>query len=388
MSIDFDQRINRAGTGSEKFDARERIFGRHDVIPLWVADMDFAAPACVAEAVQARALHPIYGYSVVPERLFHHLLNWLDERFDWQPAREDILLSPGVVPALYAAVNALTAPGDGIIVMPPVYPPLFRAVTDNQRQLILNPLRLVEASGHAPHYEIDWDGLEQCATKATMLLFCSPHNPVGRVWRRDELTRLLDIAERHDLIIVSDEIHADLTFTPHTVLASLPGAARRVITTMAPSKTFNVPGLGLAWLAVNNSHHRSAISRQYAALAIHVNNPLSLVAAEAAYGHGQAWLSALLTYIKGTHDHVVARLAEHPQLPQAIAAEGSYLLWLDCRHLGITDAQLHQHFVEKAGLGLSAGVFFGDAGSGFMRLNLASPRAVIDKAISQLIDSF
>ncbi|MEO6698268.1 MAG: PatB family C-S lyase [Paraperlucidibaca sp.] len=300
------------------------------------------------------------------------------------------MLSPGVVPALYAAVHALTQPGDGIIVMPPVYPPLFSAVTDNQRELILNPLLIKERrNGQVKElrYEIDWDGLERCAAHAKMLLFCSPHNPVGRVWSREELAQLLDVAERHDLIIISDEIHADLTFVPHTVLATLPGAAKRVITTMAPSKTFNIPGLGLAWLAVSDSTQREAIKAQYAKLAIQVNNPLSLVATEAAYGHGKEWLSALLDYVKITHDEVLTRLAQHPRAPQAIAAEGTYLLWLDCRHMGLNDGELQTHFVEKASVGLSAGPFFGAAGSGFMRLNLASPRHIVLDAIDRLIAS-
>ena len=388
MSFDFDQIIERGGTASEKYDARERIFGSADITPLWVADMDFAAPPCVVEAVQARASHPIYGYTQVPERLFHHLLKWLEQRYDWQPARDSIVLSPGVVPALYACVRALTAVGDGVIVMPPVYPPLFRAVTDSDRKLILNPLLLIDDGTRPAHYDIDWDGLEQCAAEAKMLLFCSPHNPVGRVWTPTELARLMAVAERHDLIIISDEIHADLTFTPHTVLATLTSADERVITLMAPSKTFNIPGLGLAWLAISHVAHRQAILAQYAALAIHVSNPVSLVATEAAYGHGKAWLDALLTYVKITHDAVVARLAKHPNAPQAIIAEGTYLLWLDCRHLGLSDAQLQVHCVEKAKLGLSAGPFFGDGGQGFMRLNLAAPREIILAAIDRLIASF
>lgn len=391
MSFNFDLEIERGGTASEKYDARQRIFGRTDITPLWVADMDFAAPPCVTEAIQARTLHPIYGYTMVPERLFHHWQKWLSERYDWQPHRDELVLSPGVVPALYAAVNALTVPGDGIIVMPPVYPPLFRAVTDNQRELVLNPLLLKQRrNGQATelHYEIDWEGLEQCATKAKMLLLCSPHNPVGRVWTREELSQLLAVAERHNLIIVSDEIHADLTFVPHTVLATLPGAASRVITTMAPSKTFNIPGLGLACMAISDSTQRQAIKAQFAKLAIQVNNPIALVATEAAYGHGHAWLSALLAYVKITHDEVLARLAACPQAPQAIAAEGTYLLWLDCRHLGLNDDQLQTHCVEKAKIGLSAGPFFGAAGSGFMRLNLASPRHIVLKAIDRLIASF
>lgn len=396
MSFDFDKALDRCGTGSEKYDARKRLFGSDDITPLWVADMDFAAPACVSEAIQKRAMHPIYGYSMVPEQLYGNLQQWVAKRYNWHPSREDILLSPGVVPILYAAVNALTDVGDGIIVMPPVYPPLFRAVTENQRELILNPLLIkpiTHTSNHGNHtntlhYEIDWDGLERCAEKAKMLLFCSPHNPVGRVWTRAELTQLLEVAKRHDLIIISDEIHADLSFVPHTVLATLPDAAARVVTAMAPSKTFNIPGLGLAWLAAADPAKRKAIQAQFARLAIHVNNPLSMVAAEAAYGHGHAWLTALLAYIKTTHDEVILKLAAHPQAPQAIVAEGTYLLWLDCRHLGLDDSSLQQHMVNKAKLGLSAGVFFGEAGSGFMRLNIAAPRQIVLDAVDRLIKSF
>ncbi len=380
QQYDFDQIIERSGSDCEKYDGRQRLFGRDDITPLWVADMDFAAPPPVLAALQQRLNHPVLGYTEAPAALFENIASWCQQRHQWALNTQDIMLCAGVVPSLFACVQAFTQPGDGVIVQPPIYPPFYRAVTLSDRKLLLNPL--LEHNGE---YQIDWEGLEQLAAQSRMLLLCSPHNPVGRIWRTDELERLLALAERHDLLIISDEIHADLVFTPHrhTVLATLPGAGNRVITAMAPSKTFNIPGLGLSWLAVPTATQRDAIKASFAKLHMGMHNPFSLVAAQAAYQHGHDWLDQLLPYLQQTRDEVLALLSTTAIRVSPVQA--TYLLWLDFRGYDISEADLMQHLINDAQVGLSAGSWFGAEGSGFFRLNIAAPRSVVLAAVQRII---
>jgi cystathionine beta-lyase len=244
LSFDFDHEIQRNGTSSVKHDGRAAYFGTGDVLPLWVADMDFAAPEAVTRALAARAAHPVYGYSFYPDSLFEALIAWLKKRHGWEVPREWIVMALGVVPSLFATVMAFTQPGDGVIVQPPVYFPFFSAVTTNGRRLIRNPLRLEPGRLGQGRYSMDFDHLERCAAEgARLLLLCSPHNPVGRVWSRAELSELLRIARRYEMTILSDEIHADLVYPgqQHIALATLAGDSDKLITAVAPSKTFNIP---------------------------------------------------------------------------------------------------------------------------------------------------
>lgn len=383
VQYDFDTPISRAGTHSEKYDARARIFGTDAVQPLWVADMDFAAPPAVTAALVARAQHPIYGYTDAPDSLYAVIRDWLQRRHQWAVAREDILLTAGVVGSLHAAALAFAGPGDGVIVQPPVYFPFFSAVTRSDRHLLLNPL--IEADGH---WQIDFDHLERCAADgAKALLLCSPHNPVGRVWRHDELEQILAIARRHKLVIFSDEIHADLIYPGerHIPLATLARPGDRIVTAMAPSKTFNLPGLGLSFLISSDPALRDELRRVLAGLHVGNSNPFSLTAAEAAYREGGDWLDQLMAYLRDTQTAVTELLtAELPQV-RVTKAEGTYLLWLDCRGLGLNDVDLQRLLVDDAGLGLSPGTLFGQGGSGFMRLNIGAPRAEILAAMQRLV---
>ncbi|MEW5838882.1 MAG: PatB family C-S lyase [Pseudomonadota bacterium] len=381
-AFDFDQSINRLGTDSVKWDGRAAVFGSEDVTPLWVADMDFAVPEAVQQALATRAAHPVYGYTQIPERLYLSLMDWLQKRHAWGVERDWIAPTPGVVPVLYAAVRALTAAGEAVIVQPPVYTPFFSAVTDNDRRLMLNPLR--EENGS---YRMDFEHLERCAADGgKLLLLCSPHNPVGRVWRRDELQTLLDIARKHDMTIVSDEIHADLVYAPNQLipLASLEEFPERVITAVAPSKTFNIPGLGLAFMLAGDPELRSRVRAEFTRLHIEANNPFSLVATEAAYQHGAPWLEALMSYLAQTQDWVLDYCAQHLPKIRALRSEGTFLMWLDCRALGLDDASLQRLLVEKARVGLSPGTLYGQGGEGFMRLNLGAPRSLIEQAMQRI----
>lgn len=382
MPFDFDTPIPREHTASFKYDGRAAFIGRADVIPLWVADMDFAVPEGVREALLQRAAHPIYGYSMYPESLYQSLIAWQRQRHGWQPAREEILLCPGVVPSLHAAILALTAAGEGVIVQPPVYAPFLAAPGITGRKIVSNPLRFDDG-----RYRFDLAHFEQCAAAgARLLLLCTPHNPVGRVWQEAELQELLAICRRYGVTVVSDEIHADLTFpgTPHLPLARLAADGVNVISALAPSKTFNIPGMGLSALVVPDAQQRAAIEQAFALLHVSATNPFSITAFEAAYRTGSDWLDALLLYLAATRDFVRDFLAQRLPRIRMIEPEGTYLLWLDCREMGLDDAALKHFFVEQAGVGLSPGAMFGSGGSGFMRMNIGAPRAVIAEALERI----
>lgn len=381
MNFDFDREIPREGTGSLKYDGRAGYFGTEDVLPLWVADMDFAVPEAVTRALVARAAHPIYGYTLPSESLFDALIAWMKHRHGWEIQREWILLAPGVVPSLNAVVMALTQPDEGVLVQPPVYFPFFSASTKTGRRLVQNPLQLKHG-----RYTIDFAHLEACAAEASLMLLCSPHNPAGRVWNVDELEQILEIARRHNLTILSDEIHADLVYPEyrHHPLATLSDDPSNIVTAIAPSKTFNIPGLGLSALIIPDSARSAAISRIFDMVHMSAANPFSLVAFETAYRKGEAWLDNLLIYLSQTRDEVTAYLAsELPQI-RLIQPEGTYLLWLDCRGLGISDVQLNKFLIEQAKVGLSPGHIFGAGGQGFMRLNIGAPRKVVMSALHRI----
>lgn len=392
----FDQSVQREGTASLKYDARLATFGRDDVTPMWVADMDFAVAEPIAKALQARALHPVFGYSLAPESLYQSLMDWLLAKHGWQIKREWIVLTPGVVPSLNAVVAALTAENDGVIVQPPVYFPFFSAVSNQNRRLIENTLLLDDDDVANLQYKMCLSDLTACASDATMLMLCSPHNPVGRVWRKDELNSVLDIANKHDLIVLADEIHADLVYTnaQHHMLAQLAYNSAeskadfedncRVITAVSPSKTFNIPGLGLSALIVPNTLHRQAIESHLNKLGVSVSNPFNTLAFETAYREGGDWLNALMAYLQTTRDEAVTFIQSGMPELNVLPPESTYLLWLDCRKLRLDDAALRRFFIEEAGLGLSPGSLFGSAGEGFMRMNIGMAKSEVMAALERL----
>lgn len=381
MENEFDRIIPRGGSASLKYDARREVFGREDVIPLWVADMDFAVPPAVQQALAQRAAHPVFGYTVFPDSLRDSLIRWLQARHAWTVASESIVFCPGVVPSLHASIMALTRPGEAVIAQPPVYAPFLSAPAATGRRLLLNPLKLEDGC-----YRFDADDLERCAQEGgRLLILCSPHNPVGRVWREDELRALLAICEKHGIAVVSDEIHADLVYPGirHVPLATLNDQVK-IVTAVAPSKTFNIPGLGLSALIVPDQADRAAIAAAFDTLHVSAGNPFSIAAFGAAYREGGPWLDALLDYLAGTRDMVRGFLQQHLPAIRLIEPEGTYLLWLDCRALGLDDRQLRDFFVQKAGVGLSPGAMFGEQGSGFMRMNIGAPRSVIRQALENI----
>lgn len=384
----FDQPFSRANTGAVKYDAREAVFGRKDVIPLWVADMDFAAPEPVVTALTERAKHPAYGYTLYPDSLYEAMIDWYRDRHGWTIERDWIQLVPGVVPSLHAAAMAFAQAGEGIIIQPPVYPPFFSAIQKTGRRVVENPL--IEEHGD---YRMDLAHLEACAAEedVRILQLCSPHNPVGRVWRREELEAVLDIARRHNLVVVSDEIHCDLVFPDkpaHTMLGLLARDDDALVTTVAPSKTFNLPGLGLSALVVQNPDLRAAMRQVFDSMHMLQCNPFSMTGFEAGYRHGGPWLDELLVYLQGNRDFVIESLRRRVPPIKVREPEGCYLLWLDCRELGLDDKALRAFFVDQAGVGLNPGQTFGRQGSGFMRLNLACPRVTLERALDAIAGAY
>lgn len=386
MTKQFDQIVNRQGTLSLKYDGLQQTFGRADVQPMWVADMDFAAPDAVTQALKARAQHPIYGYSMAPESLYETLIDWLQVKHGWEVKSEWIVLMPGVVPSLSLVVSALTNQDDGVIVQPPVYFPFLSVANNTGRRLLENPLVLTLDSFGNSTYEIDFAHFEACAKNAKILLLCSPHNPVGRVWSKSDLQKLLAISKQHQLIILSDEIHADLVYpdAKHHVLGALDIEQDTVITAVAPSKTFNIPGLGLSALIVPHEAHRKGVQSHLMASGVSVTNPFSLVGFEAAYRHGHEWLSALLEYLYETREMVMDYAKEHLPRVKFVPSQGTYLMWMDCRQLGISDEALQEFFLEKAKLALSPGAMFGKGGSGFMRMNIGTTQENVLIALEKL----
>ena len=386
MTKQFDQIVNRQGTLSLKYNSLQQTFGRADVQPMWVADMDFAAPDAVTQALKARAQHPIYGYSMAPESLYETLIDWLRVKHGWEVKREWIVLMPGVVPSLSLVVSALTNQDDGVIVQPPVYFPFLSVANNTGRRLLENPLVLTLDSFGNSTYEIDFAHFEACAKNAKILLLCSPHNPVGRVWSKSDLQKLLAISKQHQLIILSDEIHADLVYPDarHHVLGALDIEQDTVITAVAPSKTFNIPGLGLSALIVPHEAHRKGVQSHLMASGVSVTNPFSLVGFETAYRHGHEWLSALHEYLYETREMVMDYAKEHLPRVKFVPSQGTYLMWMDCRQLGLSDEALQEFFLEKAKLALSPGAMFGKGGSGFMRMNIGTTQENVLIALEKL----
>jgi cystathionine beta-lyase len=376
MSCDLNQYIDRQSTDSVKWSAYDS-----DVLPLWVADMDFPAPEPVIRALHERVDHGIFGYAMAPEGLREVFQERLARLYGWQVEKEAILFTPGVVSAFHVACRAVGQPGDGVLVEPPVYPPMLSAPAASERTC-----QLVSLVEHEGCYTRDLDAFEGAITRRTALfLLCSPHNPVGRVFQRDELEAVAEVCLRHNVIICSDEIHCDLLLPghPHTPIASLsPEVAARTITLFAPSKTFNIPGMGCAVAVIPDPELRAAFKRTAAGIVPHVN-VLGYVAALAAYRDGQAWLDDVLAYLEANCDTLLGYLEAHMPSLRCRRPEGTYLAWIDCREADLPDNP-QPFFLEKARVALSDGAVFGPGGEGFVRFNFACPRTILTEALERM----
>ncbi len=380
----FDEIIERENTDSIKYDLRQLFFNKKDVIPMWVADMDFETPGFIQEAVKARTEHPIYGYSIKPNSYYQSIIKWLKDEHQWDVKKDEISFSPGVVPGVALAVMAYTKPGDKIVIQQPVYFPFFSTVLDNGRQLLENDL--IEKDNY---YTIDFEDLEKklSDSKAKVLLTSNPHNPVGRVWTEDELNKMLELCKKHDVLLLSDEIHSDLIFKGHKHIPAAKlsdDAKNRCITFMAPSKTFNMAGLSTSFLVIQNPELKKEFDNVVDAYHLGFGNVFGNVALEAAYTKGKPWLESLISYLQVNINLVDEFLKKEIPEITFTPPESTYLLWLNCKSLNMDDESLNEFFINQASLGLSKGIIFGQGGSGFMRMNVACPTSLVEKALNQL----
>jgi cystathionine beta-lyase len=380
----FDTLIERRGTGSVKWDGHAQLGFPADALPLWVADMDFPVPAEITEAIKKRIAHEVYGYTLATDSYYDSIRGWMERRYSWPVAREWILTVPGVVPAINLALHAFTKPGDAVLIQPPVYPPFSNAVLGNDRRLIKNPLVLV-----GDRYCLDLEDFEAKVVENRVRLFvlCSPHNPVGRVWSPEELSAMAEICLRRHVLIVADEIHQDLAFpgVRHYPLPALvPACNENTIICTAPSKSFNIAGLQTSNIIVPDPLLREKYAAAARCWGMSKVNALGLVACEAAYTYGAPWLDAAMAYVAANGNFVREYLgANLPQL-KVTESQGLFLLWLDLRGLGFTAEELETFLLHRARLWLNQGYTFGEEGRGFVRLNIACPRARLEQALGQL----
>jgi cysteine-S-conjugate beta-lyase len=382
MKYDFDKRIDRTNKATYKWDQSEKLFGRSDILPLWVADMDFEAPKEVVEAITQRAEHGIYGYTIRTQSFYDAIIGWLSRRHHWSILQEWITSSPGVVPALSIIVQSFTEPGEGIILQSPVYYPFYDIIKMNGRTVVDNPLILEDG-----HYSIDFELLEQQARNgAKMLLLCSPHNPGGRVWKREELERIGDICLKYNVLVVADEIHHDLVFSghKHVPFASLSESFAQIsVTCIAASKTFNLAGIQAASVIIPNEEIRRKYNASLKTLSLHMESYFGLTAIESSYTYGDEWLDQLLEYLEGNLNALLEFAEKHLPQVKIIKPEGTYLVWMDCRSISDNPQVLKQLMFEKAGVAFSEGSVFGKQGAGFLRVNIACPRSILMEALEK-----
>jgi len=383
MNYNFDEIIDRHHTDAVKIERCKALFGTEDLIPLWVADMDFRTPEFILNAIRERCEHPILGYTMSPTDFFPALINWINDHHQWAVKREWVGFLPGIVPGIAFAVQTFSETGDEVIIQPPVYYPFIHVVKKNDRQLVYNQLKVIDGK-----FEMDFDDLEKKITPKTKLfILCNPHNPGGRAWDAETLKRLAELCAKHNIIVVSDEIHADMALSgfKHTPFASVSETATNIsLTYMAPSKTFNMPGLISSSYIIPNATLRSRFVAFLDNSELNGGNIFAYAATLAAYEKGEEWRTQMLEYIQANVDFVTDYLKNNiPQIKPMIP-EASFLMWLNCEELGMEPDALQKFFVQEARLGLNQGTTFGPGGDYHLRLNVACPRSVLAQAMEQL----
>lgn len=382
MKYNFDEPIDRRGTDSVKWDGVKNLWGRDDLLPMWVADMDFRTPPFVMDALRKRLEHEVLGYTFACEEWYTSICGWLQKHHQWSITREMLTFVPGIVRGQAFALQCFTRPGDKVLVMTPVYHPFFLVTERMGREVVYSPLDLRDGQ-----YHIDFDRLRTDVQGCKALILCNPHNPGGRVWTVEELCRIADICKDSGTLAISDEIHADLTLPPyvhHPFATVSEAAAENSLTFMAPSKAFNMPGLGSSYAITINEDIRRKFQTFMEAGEFSEGHLLAYIGTAAAYMYGEEWLEQLLGYLKGNIDFTENYLEEHVPGIGMIRPQASYLIFLDCRALGLPQEELTKFFAEKAHLALNDGTMFGKPGEGFMRLNVGCPRSVLEQALKQL----
>lgn len=379
----FDEFIDRKNTNSLKWDFCKQRFGKEDILPMWVADMDFKSPIQITEAIIRRAEHGVFGYTECSERLSAALTAWMKKRHNWQIDNKWIVYSPGVVTSVNTAILAYTTPGDKVLVQTPIYYPFYSSIKDNGRELVVNSLKNYDG-----YYEIDFADLERkLADNVRIMIFCSPHNPIGRVWKLQELEEVLRLCRKYDVMLISDEIHSDLVFKghKHIPISSIKEEVyKKCITLASPTKTFNIAGLSVSAAIIPDINLRREFRITLNKNGAGMLNIFGLVAAEAAYAGCEKWLDELLEYLENNLDTLVEYFQNHIPQIKVIRPEATYLAWLDCNNLQVPVEKLKEFFINEASVGLNDGVAFGEEGYGFQRINFACPRKTLLNGLEKI----
>lgn len=383
MDFNFDKIIDRTNNFSAKWSEMNKNFGTNNLLPMWVADMDFLTAPCVMEALKDRLEQGIFGYTTRPSSYNESIVNWLDNRFSWKINQEWLMFSPAVITSISLLIQNLTQKNDKIMIQEPVYSPFHSIVESNERSLVISPLVKLDDGS----YVMDYEDIEAKIKDVKVFILCNPHNPVGRVWTREELTRLGEICLKHNVLIISDEIHSDIILKnhKHTPFASISKEFREnTITCMAPTKTFNLAGLQSSFLVISNPYYYEVMDKAFSILDIKRNNAFSLVATEAAYNYGEDWLYELIKYIEDNVDFAIDYIKNHmPQL-KVKKPEGTYLLWVDFSNLNVDKKDLKNALINKGRIALSDGSSFGIGGDGYYRINLACPRSMVLEGLKRI----
>ncbi|MBS4195196.1 MalY/PatB family protein [Lederbergia citri] len=379
----FEENIDRKNTSSVKWDGMKAAFGKNELLPMWVADMDFRPPTEVLDAMKQRVEHGIFGYTLIGDNTANAIVNWISKRHQWNIKPSWLMYSPGVVPSIGMAIRAFTEVGDKVLLQSPVYTPFFNMIESNMREVVNSPL--IFKNGR---FEIDFaDFEEKLKSGVKLFLLCSPHNPSGRVWSKEELVKIAELCREYGVMIASDEIHADLVFAPHKhiPICSLdPSFSDFIVTFMAPSKTFNLAGLQSSFIIVENADMRKKLQDIQKKEGFHTLNTFGIIAMEAAYQHGEKWLDDALAYIKENINVLKIGIEKELSDLEVIEPEGTYLVWVDCRKTGLSDKEIRERLIEKAGLAVNFGNSYGQGGEGFIRINTACPRSIIEEGIERL----
>ena len=381
MKFNFDHPINRRGTSCVKWDVADRDFQGTDLLPMWIADMDFATAPAITEEMHKRVEEGVFGYGMLPDAYYDAVIRWMRRRHGCEVQQDWISYTAGVVTALNYAVQTITEPGDEIMVHTPVYHPFFSAIEEQGRVLVRSPLKEEDL-----HYTMDFEDMERrISAKTKAVLFCSPHNPVGRVWTRGELEQLADFCKRHDLYLICDEIHNDLVFKKHTMILTVDEAlAQRTILCTAPSKTFNIAGVQVSNTIIPNEDIRQKFKDLLTKAHIASAHAMAAPALIGAYDGSEDWLEELLVYLEGNMDLFCETIARELPMLRVRKPEGTYLTWVDCSGLGLDAEELKRFMVDRCGLALSSGIVFGEEGAQFMRVNLACPRSTVEECLRRL----